>query len=164
MKPADLVEGFREAMRRTASSVAILATDGPAGRAGVTVSTLCSLSLEPPSVIACVHQQSRALPTILANEVFTANVLAANQEDIARAFAGQSPAFREDRFACAKWSRLTSGAPVLEGALASFDCYIAAQTAFGSHRILIGEVVALATHDVEPLVYADRAFRRLNAA
>ena len=71
-----LAEQFRESMRRTASGVAILTTDGSAGRAGLTVSTFCSLSMEPPSVIACVHQDNRALQILLANGVFAASVLA----------------------------------------------------------------------------------------
>ena len=63
----DLADRFRETMRRTASGVAVLTTDGEAGRAGITVSTLCSLSMEPPSVIACVHRDNRALETIIKN-------------------------------------------------------------------------------------------------
>ena len=70
MIPA-LADRFRESMRRTASGVAILTTDGARGRAGVTVSTLCSLSMEPPSVIACVHRDNRALDTILISREFT---------------------------------------------------------------------------------------------
>ena len=66
---------FREAMRRMASGVSVITTDGPAGRFGVTVSSLCSLSLEPPSVLACVHHLSPALRAVIENGVFCANVL-----------------------------------------------------------------------------------------
>jgi flavin reductase (DIM6/NTAB) family NADH-FMN oxidoreductase RutF len=159
-----LAEQFRESMRRTASGVAILTTDGVAGRAGLTVSTFCSLSMEPPSVIACVHQENRALQTLLANGVFAASVLATDQERIALAFAGQIPELRDDRFGAAAWRTLATGAPVLEGALASFDCRVAEGINFGTHRILVGEVVAIATSSGEPLVFADRNFRRLAAA
>lgn len=157
-------EHFRDALRRMASSVSILTTDGKAGRAGVTISTLCSLSLDPPSLIACIHNQSRALRVILTNGVFTANLLAAEQQQVAQAFAGQVEAFRDDRFACADWSSLSTGAPVLAGALASFDCRVVSQTEFGSHLILIGEVVDIVTRHAAPLIYMDRAFRELRAA
>lgn len=96
-----LADRFRETMRRTASGVAILTTDGLAGRAGITVSTLCSQSMEPPSVVACVHGDNRALETILSNGIFTANVLAEDQEIVARAFAGMIPEMRDDRFVSA---------------------------------------------------------------
>ncbi|MFN3351840.1 flavin reductase family protein, partial [Pseudorhodoplanes sp.] len=93
-----LADRFRDTMRRTASGVAVLTTDGVGGRAGVTVSTLCSLSMEPPSVIACVHRDSRALEIILRNGVFVANVLAEDQEHVAKAFAGMIPELRDNRF------------------------------------------------------------------
>ena len=159
-----LAEQFRESMRRTASGVAILTTDGAAGRAGLTVSTFCSLSMEPPSVIACVHQDNRALQILLANGVFAASVLATDQERIALTFAGQIPELRNDRFGVAAWRTLETGAPILEGALACFDCRVAEGVNFGTHRILVGEVVALATSLGEPLVFADRNFRKLAAA
>jgi flavin reductase (DIM6/NTAB) family NADH-FMN oxidoreductase RutF len=155
---------FRDAMRRTASGVAVLTTDGPAGRAGVTVSTLCSLSMEPPSVIACVHRASRALPTILDNGAFAANVLAQDQRRVAESFAGQIPEFLDDRFAVGTWSALTTGAPALEDALAGFDCRIAQIFDFGSHRMLIGQVVDVRARDEVPLIYCDRAFQQLAAA
>jgi flavin reductase (DIM6/NTAB) family NADH-FMN oxidoreductase RutF len=155
---------FREAMRRTASGVAVLTTDGEAGRAGVTISTLCSLSMEPPSVIACVHQDSSALEALLANRVFAANALTDDQSRVARAFAGQIPELRDDRFGAGTWHKLATGAPVLDGALASFDCRIAEAFTFGTHRILVGEVVAVTDGAGGPLVFADRSFRRLAAA
>lgn len=73
IKPDD----FREAMRLTASGVAVITTHGEAGMAGVTVSTFQSFSIDPPSVLACIHCESRNLQTILKNGNFAANVLAA---------------------------------------------------------------------------------------
>jgi flavin reductase (DIM6/NTAB) family NADH-FMN oxidoreductase RutF len=161
---APIADRFREALRRTASGVAILTTGGPAGRAGVTISTLCSLSMEPPSVIACVHQDAKALEALLANGVFAANALTDDQSRVAQAFAGQIPELRADRFGAGTWRTLATGAPALDGALACFDCRIAEAFAFGTHRILVGEVVAVADGIGGPLVFSDRNFRRLAAA
>lgn len=77
MKARTRPDDFREAMRLTALGVAVLTTDGEAGRAGVTVSTFQSFSMEPPSVLACIHCESRNLEAILKNGIFAANVLAA---------------------------------------------------------------------------------------
>jgi len=159
-----IADRFRETMRRTASGVAILTTDGAAGRAGITVSTLCSLSMEPPSVVACVHRDNRALETMMANGVFVANVLADDQENVAKAFAGLIPELREDRFASGHWQQLETGAPALHGALAAFDCKTASTFDFGTHRIIVGEVVDVVGSDGNPLLFADRNFRRLLAA
>ncbi|EWY37824.1 flavin reductase [Skermanella stibiiresistens SB22] len=154
---------FREAMRLTASGVAVVTTDGAQGRAGLTVSTLCSLSMEPPSVVLCVHNRSKALETLLANGVFCANVLRQDQTRVADSFAGAIPELRDDRFAAGSWSLLETGAPVLDGALCGFDCRVAKVFDFGSHRIIAGEVLALATAPSEPLVFSNRAYRRLDA-
>lgn len=154
---------FRDAMRRTASGVTVISTDGPHGRAGVTVSTFCSVSMEPPSVMVSVHRDSRALPIILGNGVFTANALAQDQRRVAEAFAGLIPEFRDDRFAVADWQSMTTGAPALREALASFDCRVARTFEFGSHCILIGEVADVSDSTQTPLVYADRSFCRVMA-
>jgi flavin reductase (DIM6/NTAB) family NADH-FMN oxidoreductase RutF len=161
---AVLADRFRDSMRRTASGVAILTTDGVKGRAGVTVSTLCSLSMEPPSVIACVHRDNRALETILGNGVFVANVLADDQEHVAKAFAGMIPELRENRFGNAEWMNVASDAPALRGALANFDCKVASTFDFGTHRILVGEVIDVISQESDPLLFIDRNFRRLVAA
>jgi flavin reductase (DIM6/NTAB) family NADH-FMN oxidoreductase RutF len=159
-----LADRFRQSMRRTASGVAVLTTDGSGGRAGVTVSTLCSLSMQPPSVIACVHRDNHALEALLANGVFAANALAADQTRVALSFAGQIPELREDRFGAGTWRTLMTGAPVLDGALASFDCRVAQSFSFGTHRIVIGEVMEVVDRSGDPLVFADRNFRQLTAA
>jgi flavin reductase (DIM6/NTAB) family NADH-FMN oxidoreductase RutF len=158
-----LAETVREAMRRTASGVAVLATDGPGGLAGLTVSTLCSLSLEPPSVIACVHQDSRALPPVLRNGAFSANILAQGQENVASAFSGILPEQRDDRFAVGEWVT-AGGIPRLEGTVASFLCHLADRHGFGTHVILIGRIFDVTSSAKSPLIYADRAFRSLTAA
>src|SRR5262249_10345669 len=138
---------FREAMSLTASGVTVVATDGPAGRAGLTVSTLCSLSLEPPSVLLSIHHDSRTLPIILETGSFVANVLGAEQERFAEIFAGRVPELRENRFAEGVWTVLQTGSPALEGALCAFDCKVADVFTFGSHKIVAGIVVALESSD-----------------
>lgn len=156
-------ELFREAMSLTASGVSVITTDGSLGRAGLTVSSLCSLSMTPPSVVLCVHQDNRALPTFMEHGVFAVNVLANDQAQIANIFAGAVAEYRENRFAVGQWTTLNSAAPVLEGATCSFDCKLADFKDFGSHRILIGEVIALENNTKSPLVYSERAFHRTAA-
>lgn len=155
---------FREAMRLTASGVTVVTTDGPEGRAGLTVSSLCSLSMEPPSVLICVHRESRALTTLLENGQFVANVLAAGQSRVSDSFAGVVPELREDRFAAGAWSTVKSEVPALDGALCNFDCRVAQVFDFGSHRIVAGEVIGVRVGASDPLVYSDRAYRSLHAA
>ncbi len=155
------VDLFRAAMARTASTVGVVTTDGPAGRRGVTVSSMCSLSLEPPSVLACVHHLSPACSAIAENGVFCANLLADDQRAVSESFAGRIPAWRGDKFACAQWQRLTTGSPALEDALAIFDCELDQVVRYGTHDVLMGRVVEVRMHEGRPLLYADRCYRRV---
>ena len=150
---------FRDAMRRTAAGVTVVTTEGAHGRGGLTVSTLCSLSLEPCSVIACVNLQSATLAAIRGNGIFAASILADTQAAVAQAFAGGRPA--EERFGVGAWHPLVTGSPVLEGALASFDCRLVDTHDFGSHCIIIGEVLATMHSDAQPLVHSQRRYHRL---
>ena len=155
---------FRHAMGRTAAGVTVVTSDGEHGRVGVTVSSLSSLSLEPPSVLFCLHRESRCLPILLSNGVFAANILAQGQQRVADSFAGLVPELREDRFGAGEWDGLATGAPLLRGALCRFDCQLANVFEHGTHRIIAGNVVAMETHAEHPLVYSDRRYRRLDVA
>lgn len=148
---------FLDAMSQAAATVSVATTDGPAGRAGMTVSSLCSLSADPPSILVCAHYKSRAVAAILENRRFCVNVLRQDQSHLSDIFAGRVPV--ADKFACAEWDSLTTGSPVLEGALAVFDCDLAQHTLWGTHYVLIGEVRDVACLGVGgPLIYANRAY------
>ena len=155
---------FRQAMGLTASGVTVVTTDGEAGRGGVTVSSLCSLSMEPASVLFCLHKGSRILSTLTTNGVFAANILAHDQHRVADSFAGLIPELREDRFAVAEWDALHTGAPMLRGALCRFDCKIASMFEFGTHHIIAGEVLAVESLETKPLVYSNHVYHKLQAA
>ena len=157
------IEEFRAVMRRTASAVGVLATDGPAGRVGITVSSLSSLSFEPASVICCVHRQSRALDILLTNGVFTANFLSAGQSIVADVFAGLVAEYRENRFDVGAWAPIVTGAPALIDSLCSFDCTVAKTFEFGTHTIIAGEVLALQTGLENPLIFSNRSYHRLES-
>lgn len=153
-------EAFRAAMRRTASGVAVITTNGPHGPAGLTVSTLQSLSLDPPSVVMCVNVGSKSLAPLLANARFTANILATDQVDVAMAFAdAHAPSDR--RFTIGLWRETATGSLMLDGALCNVDCRVGAVFEFGSHKIVVGEVVELRAANAGPLIYANRGYRAL---
>ena len=141
-------------MARVASGVSVVTTDGPAGRAGLTVSAMCSLSADPPAVLVCINRASRAGRIIRINGVFCRNVLASQQVDIARRFAGQ-PGGEHDKFLKLEWDRFGTGAPVLRNAVAVFDCNLTRGTDYGSHDILIGVVAELTSAMAYPCSMSD---------
>ena len=156
-----LREDFLHAMRYTPAVVAVVTTDGLAGRGGVTVSAFSSLSADPPSVLVCIHQLSPVLPLIQRNGFMCVNLLDASQSHVADCFAGRIPQWREDRFACAEWDMHSAPAPQLLGARANLNCRLEKDIVFGSHHILIGVIEQVHTQDAPALLYADRAYRQV---
>jgi len=150
---------FISAMAPVASGVGIVTTDGHAGRFGITVSSVSSVSADPPLVLVCVNRKSPAHRAIQENSVFCANLLSTAHRELADTFAGrptQGPAFE---FASDVWSAGVTGAPRLSRAVATFDCVLEQAHDAGSHTVFIGRVVAVASADERPLLYANRAYR-----
>jgi flavin reductase len=152
---------FLSAMRQVASGVTVVTTDGISGLAGLTVSAMCSLSADPPSLLICINRQSRAMEILRRNGVFCVNVLAVEQVEVARVFSRSSCEPGTDRFASVPWHRRATRAPVLDDALAVFDCRIAQGMPFGSHDILIGVVADSHVRTGLPLVYANRSYGKV---
>lgn len=158
--PERLRQAFVGAMGRVVSSVTIVTTDGPAGRYGVTVSAMSSVSADPPLILACINRRSPACRAIAENRVFGVNVLASGHRHIAQTFAGRPEQGRPFDFDCARWIVQTTGAPILDGAVAAFDCRLLTSYDAGSHRIFIGEVLEAVAGPGEPLLYGHRRYGR----
>lgn len=150
---------FVAAMRADVTAVNLVTTDGPAGRFGLTVSAVSSVSAEPPLILACLNRRSPAVAAISRNGVFCVNALNAAQAPIADCFAGhpRDAALPFD-FACGSWLPGRSGAPELAGAVASLDCTVFAQHSAGSHEIFIGRVLSVISRTLPPLLYWDRQY------
>jgi flavin reductase (DIM6/NTAB) family NADH-FMN oxidoreductase RutF len=157
----DLRQDFLNGMSCVAATVNVVTTDGPAGRAGVTVSAMSSVSAdtEKPVLLVCVNDQSAGAAPIIENGVFTINILRDDQSFVSDTFAGRYGDKGEDKFACAEWDRGTTGAPILRGALASFDCKLIDDRMVGQHHVFFGEVqeVRIAERG-RALIYANRSY------
>jgi flavin reductase len=137
----------------------VIATDGPGGLSGATVTAMTSVSDSPPSLLVCLNATSRTLAALRQNGAFTVNTLSAAQQEVAEVFASQRGVEGEARFAAHYgWSRQNQ--PLLAGALATFTCRVAELTEVGSHIILIGTVEdTQAGGDGASLVYVRRAYQ-----
>ncbi|MEL6523100.1 MAG: flavin reductase family protein [Pseudomonadota bacterium] len=157
---------FLNAMAKAAQSVTVVTTDGPGGRRGVTVTAMCSVSVDAPSptLLVCIHHLSPTCSAILENGVFCANLLGESQAHISDSFAGRSNAKGCDKFACAEWTERVTGAPVLVGALAAFDCRLNQHHRISTHHLFVGGIRSVETSSLNsPLVYHDRHYSRTEA-
>lgn len=153
---------YREAMSRFAGAVHVVATDGPHGRRGTTVIAACSVSDDPPTILVCLNRLKPENDCFAENGVFALNALSAAQRPLADAFSGLTALSQDERFALGEWETLASGAPVLVGAEAVFDCQLVEAKDFATHRVLFGKVMAVRIGDeMTPLIYHHRAYRTL---
>lgn len=164
--PTSLREAFLEGMSRSAASVSVVTTDGPAGRGGVTVSAMTSISADGdhPTMLTCLNASSSALPLVLENGCFCINVLRTGQTEISDVFSSRLPAPGGDKFNAVEHTPMATGAMRLVPALVSFDCRLISAQKIGSHHICIGEVAEVITaHEGEPLLYGLRKYLRPKA-
>ncbi len=155
---------FLGAMRCAPTSVSVVTTNGPAGRFGVTVSAVASVSADPPMLLACINRRSPVGAAVARNGKFTVNLLSEQQRDVADCFAGRfaasgGPAFD---FGQSDWADdAQDSAPRLQGAAASFHCAVAQMHEAGTHIILIGQVLAALSGQTPPLAYLQQDYARV---
>jgi flavin reductase (DIM6/NTAB) family NADH-FMN oxidoreductase RutF len=140
------------------TGVTIVSAAGPEGPAGATANAVCSLSIEPMLMLACLDRGSRTLLAVQAANHFGISVLHSGQEPIARAFATKAPV--AEKWDGVAWSE-RGGIPAIEDSLAWIACELRDVVAAGDHVIVTGEVRDLATGDGEPLVFHAGKYRPL---
>lgn len=168
MKPMDPAAGdanalrtaFLDSMSRVAFSVSVVTTDGPAGRCGVTVTAMSSVSIDPagPTLLVSLHNRGRAAKVIAENGEFCVNVLAENQVQLAERFAGRSD-LRESPFTGLEVLTSPNGLPLLPEAIASFDCRVRSIVPMDEHLVMFGLVrAASARSEAAPLLHRRRSY------
>src|SRR5271168_2715209 len=156
-----LRQQFLLGMSHAACTVNVVTTDGAAGRHGVTVSAMVSVSADTPqpTLLVCIHHMSPVVGALLENGVFCVNVLRDDQSHISENFAGRSGARGDARFDCTAWTTQLTGAPRVVDALVAFDCRVTASERVGSHFVVFGSVQDIfVAGGGAPLIYANRAY------
>lgn len=151
---------YIDAMSRVANSVNVVTTNGAVGQVGVTVSAATSVTAEPPTILVCIHELSKAVSAIKEYCVLCLNVLESKQQAFSQLFAGQALEEPAERFTAEEWTQLKTGSPVLKDGVAVFDCRVDTIHKEGTHYILIGQVLAAKKGDGLPLVYSQRAYAK----
>ena len=151
---------FVRAMRRVASSVTVVTTQGPAGCHGATVSAFCSVSAEPPQVLVCIRADSRIARTIRSNGCYCVNVLSGEASRVADRFAGRHDHRVSDRFDGIAIDVPSAAGPVIEGSTA-FACELETVLPSGSHLICLGRVIQVKSGAKAPLAWMDGAYHQI---
>ncbi len=152
-------ERLRRAFATFATGIAVIGARGADGAlVGMTVNSFASVSLSPPLVMFCPARSLGAFEVYRTARHFSASVLRQDSGAVSERFA---------RAGTGKWQGVkhrlgAGGAPLLEGALATFECEVESRHAAGDHLIVVGRVRALevAGND-EPLVFFRSHYREL---
>ena len=131
---------FRGAMRHLTGGVSVITAGRGKEITGMTVTSVTSLSVDPPTLLVSINRDASSFPLIQRLGAFGVNILTADQLDIAERFAGKGGLKGADRFAGAEWTAGVSGVPLLAGALAALDCEVEEIVERHSHGIVIGRV------------------------
>jgi len=155
---------FRQALSRFATGVTVITTFAPDAQkgdtasssfVGITASSFNSVSLTPPLVLWSLGHRASSLPLFHAGTHYVVNVLAADQLALCQRFAS-GPG---DRFAQTDYTLGQAGLPILQGALAWFECHNRSRYEEGDHVIFVGEVERCGFADGQaPLVFQNGQF------
>ena len=156
---------LRRAMGAYATGVTVVTVGGAALHA-MTANSFTSVSLNPPLVLVCIDHKAVMHRALSGADHFGVSVLTAGQQEVARHFADNSRtlgAVQFENVAC-RPGRYT-GAPLIDGALATFECELWDAHDAGDHTIFLGRVLSLQTQDREDgLLYFRGGFRRIERA
>ena len=148
-------------MRAWTTGVAIVTATYEGRRHGMTISSFASISLDPPLIVISLQTASRTHDVVARAQAFGVTILSAGQQDLSERFASNEFSMSE-RLDELETETLVTGAPLIKGGLAYLDCQVRQSIPAGMNTLFIAEVAAVRgdDHD-EPLVYHDRAYRRL---
>ena len=157
-QPKHDARDFRSALGCFPTGVCLITTLAPDGqRAGLTANSFSSVSLDPPMVLWSLSRNASSAPVFRDAEYFAINVLAADDAALSSHFAKSGP----DKFAtfAGRFGAGLGGVPVLDGAVAAFECHSRHRYYGGDHIIVIGVVERYAHSDREPLVFHRGQYR-----
>jgi flavin reductase (DIM6/NTAB) family NADH-FMN oxidoreductase RutF len=147
---------------RFATGVTVVAARHGPLLAGMTANAVASISVDPPVLMVSVAMKAETYRAIIGSHAFAISVLASDQRALAECFAQPITAAKLTRFCDAPWHEAETGSPILEGALAYYDCRLTVRHDAGDHGIFLGDVVAAGyREDAAPLLYYASAYREL---
>jgi flavin reductase (DIM6/NTAB) family NADH-FMN oxidoreductase RutF len=150
-------DNFRLAMRRYIYSVSIMSNkDNADNPNAITVSSVTSISMDPPSLLICINKSSRIHNSIELGTKFCINLLNNEQEDISNICSDED--MYDQRFKDENWN--LDGIPFLKNAQTNIFCKVDELTSYHTHTIVIGLVEdANYADEISTLTYVDGKYK-----
>jgi len=153
---------LRALMGNFATGVTVIAARHGPLLAGMTANAVATISIDPPILMASIARKAETHSAIIGSHAFGLSILADDQQPLAECFAQPTTATKLTRFCDAAWHEAETGSPILEGALAYFDCRLTQRHDGSDHTIFLGEIVAAGYRgDASPLLWYGSHYHRL---
>ena len=133
---------LREALGNFVTGVTVITTRHDDELHGLTANSFSSVSLEPPLVLFSLSRTADCFAAFESTDFFAVNVLRSDQETLSSRFATKDI----DKWSDVEWTPGEGGCPLLDGAIATFECRVTNRHDGGDHVIYVGKVVTFA-HD-----------------
>lgn len=146
--PSTDADNFRGALGSFVTGVTVITTDSPEGPVAIVANSFASVSLDPPLVLWSPAKSSKRFEHFAGSRRFAVHVLAANQRDICAAIIQSKTAINHVPMHLSH-----CGMPIIEGALATFECNLEATHDAGDHVIVVGLVTKAHHRGGDPLVF-----------
>ena len=146
----DKTRNLRQALGSFPTGVTVVSClDKNKNPLGFTANSFTSVSLDPQLISICIDKESFNIDSFSITKHFAVSVLSEDQQSISTTFATPN----EDRFQNVEWRTEDTGSPIIENAVAWFDCNTRQVIDAGDHLILIGEIIAFDSSPKTPLMY-----------
>jgi flavin reductase (DIM6/NTAB) family NADH-FMN oxidoreductase RutF len=155
-------KAFRDAMRAFVGNCSVITVGDGDAASGLVVTSTISVSSDPPLLLACVNRAASSHPLLVREGRFGWSSLGAAHQAVAERFSGFGGVKGPDRYAGADWETAVTGARLLKGAPAAFDCTVEELIDRDAYSIFIGRVRAIrTTPGAGALIYWNGGFRAL---
>jgi flavin reductase (DIM6/NTAB) family NADH-FMN oxidoreductase RutF len=164
MKEVELAEAMKEGMRRLASGVSVVSACADQGmRTAMTATSVTSVSDTPASLLVCINRETSMHNILAKGGEFAVNLLHHEQMNISNHCAMGDQG--EQRFSLGQWQTYgEQNIPYLADSLVAFICRQAKTVTFGTHEIVIGEILQVMIDDsekIDPLLYLNGGYHRI---
>ena len=146
--PSTDSDSFRGALGTFVTGVTVITTDSPEGPIAIVANSFASVSLDPPLVLWSPAKSSKRFEHFAGSRRFAVHVLASDQRDVCAAIINSKTAIKD-----VPTHRSHCGMPIIEGALATFECNLEATHDAGDHVIVVGRVTKAHHRGGDPLVF-----------
>jgi flavin reductase (DIM6/NTAB) family NADH-FMN oxidoreductase RutF len=154
--------GFWKLIGQRATAATVVTATGPDGPAGFLALSSTHLTSSPPTMMVSIDEKTSALSAIRAGKHFAVNILSEADRELADSFGGRGDLKGADRFTTRTWTKLATGAPVLDGAVATIDCELDELIARHGAVIAIGRIAAFRVNgEAKPLVFFGSGYKVL---